>query len=292
LLNLGDPAARQWVVDHVEKLIVEQGVDFYRQDFNIPPIDLWRSKDAPDRQGITENLHNQGYLGWWDELRRRQPNLRLDCCASGGRRNDLETLRRAVPIHRTDYVSEPTSEQCHTYGLAPWLPYHGAGYIVGKVNIPPPDCPPLPPPDKVDAYYFRSGMSPSFGMFIDVRRDDYDYAFLQRLIAQYRQISRYYLCDFYTLTEYSLAHDIWIAWQYDNPEAGEGVVQAFRRANSVYESARLKLHGLDPNAVYTLTNFDVEGSTEISGRELLDRGLLVVLAERPAAAVITYKKKS
>ena len=35
-------------------------------------------------------------------------------------------------------------------------------------------------------------------------------------------------------------------WQFDVPEKGEGVVQAFRRAESVYEAARFKLRGLDP----------------------------------------------
>ena len=50
----------------------------------------------PDRQGITENLYVQGHLAFWDEFRRRNPYLRIDSCASGGRRNDLETIRRAV----------------------------------------------------------------------------------------------------------------------------------------------------------------------------------------------------
>jgi hypothetical protein len=56
-----------------------------------------------DRQGMTDNLHVQGYLAYWDALRRRRPNLVIDSCASGGRRNDLETMRRAVPLHPTDY---------------------------------------------------------------------------------------------------------------------------------------------------------------------------------------------
>lgn len=36
----------------------------------------------------------QGYLAYWDELRRTNPDLFIDSCASGGRRNDLETMRR------------------------------------------------------------------------------------------------------------------------------------------------------------------------------------------------------
>ena len=290
LLNLGDPAARQWVLNHIDKTTREQGVDFYRQDFNIPPVDLWRSKDAPDRQGITENLHNQGYLGWWDELRRRQPNLRLDCCASGGRRNDLETLRRAVPLHRTDYIGEPTSQQCHHFSLSQWIPYHGAGYIVGKVVVPPPDCPPLPPPDKIDTYFFRSGMSPSFGVCLDVKRDDYDYELLRRLVEQYRKINKYYLCDFYQLTEYSLKPDVWIAWQYDDPESGEGAVQVFRREKNEEPSRPIRLHGLDPAARYEISDFDSQAPTQASGKELMENGLVVTVKNNPGAAVCMYKR--
>jgi len=33
-----------------------------------------------------------------------------------------------------------------------------------------------------------------------------------------------------------------MAWQFDRPEAGEGMVQVFRRADSPFDSAHLKLH--------------------------------------------------
>ncbi|MFA6112327.1 MAG: glycoside hydrolase family 36 protein, partial [Candidatus Latescibacterota bacterium] len=102
LLNLGDPAARAWLTEHVDRMIGEQGITLYRQDFNMDPLPYWRDNDAPDRQGMTENLHVQGYLAYWDELRRRHPDMLIDSCASGGRRNDLETLRRAVPLLRSD----------------------------------------------------------------------------------------------------------------------------------------------------------------------------------------------
>jgi alpha-galactosidase len=38
LLNLGNPEARQWLTDHVSKLITVQGIDLYRQDFNMDPL--------------------------------------------------------------------------------------------------------------------------------------------------------------------------------------------------------------------------------------------------------------
>jgi hypothetical protein len=102
LLNLGNPAARQWLTDHIDRTLTEQGIDLYRQDHNIAPLDLWRKNDAADRQGVTENFCVQGYLAFWDALRQRHPGMLIDSCASGGRRNDLETLRRAVPLLQSD----------------------------------------------------------------------------------------------------------------------------------------------------------------------------------------------
>ena len=73
---------------------------------------------------MTENLHVQGYLAYWDALRRRHPGMLIDSCASGGRRNDIETLRRAVPLLRSDYQAfdgNPVyalGNQCQTYGLS------------------------------------------------------------------------------------------------------------------------------------------------------------------------------
>ena len=43
--------------------------------------------------------------------------------------------------------------------------------------------------------------------------------------------------------------------------------------------------------MYVLTNLDDPGTTEMTGRELLDGGLPVVIKEKPGAAIITYQKK-
>jgi alpha-galactosidase len=159
-LNVGRPEVRQWLTEHVDRLIAEQGIDLYRQDFNIDPLDLWRKNDAPDRQGLTENRHVTGYLAYWDELRRRHPHMLIDSCASGGRRNDLETMRRAVPLLRSDYIMEPVGNQGHTYGLSLWPPFRGTG--TGSREISP--------------YLVRSTLVTHFTACFDVRRKDLDWA--------------------------------------------------------------------------------------------------------------------
>ena len=285
LLNLGNPEALKWLIDHVDRTLREQGIDFYRQDFNMDPLDDWRRNDAPDRQGMTENLYVQGYLAYWDALRQRHPQLRIDSCASGGRRDDLETLRRAVPLIRSDHLFEPTSQQCHHLEFAAWIPYHGAGYVTGPSAIGYKEL-----PANIDRYGFRSNMSPSMTLCLDMRRTDLDYALARQLFAQLKQIGPLYLCDFYPLTGYSLQNDAWLAWQYDHPETGEGLVQAFRRPDCADESLRPKLHGLDPAANYRITDLDENKHRTISGKELMDKGLAVAIKDKPGAAVILYAK--
>jgi alpha-galactosidase len=272
LLDLGNPEAREWLAEHVDRLLDEQGIDLYRQDFNMDPLAYWRANDADDRQGITEIRHVEGYLAYWDELRRRHPDMLIDTCASGGRRDDLETLRRAVPLHRSDYILESVGQQCHTYGLAFWVPYFGAGFNV------------------TEAYGFRSTLCPHITACYDVRRDDIDYAAAQRLVEQWRTVAPHILLgDYYPLTPYTVATDRWIGWQFHRPETGEGVVQAFRRPDSIYESARLRLHGLDAEGKYEVCDLDGVGTLTLSGRELAEEGLLVTIGKQPGAALITYR---
>jgi hypothetical protein len=42
LLNLANPAARQWLTDHIDNLLTEQGIDLYRQDFNSIRVSAWK----------------------------------------------------------------------------------------------------------------------------------------------------------------------------------------------------------------------------------------------------------
>jgi len=286
LLNLGSDVVRKWLTEHVDRLLNEQGIDLYRQDFNIDPLGYWRSADEPDRQGITEIKHVTGYLAYWDELRRRHPEMLIDSCASGGRRNDLETMRRAVPLWRSDYAFEAIGHQCMMYGLSLWLPFHGTGTVCSR-NAPYYGSGHTP----IETYAFWSNAGQSTGFGIDVRLKDLDYAALRRLIGQWRKIAPNYYGDFYPLTPWTRDDTVWMAWQFDRPEAGEGMVQVFRRHNSFYESARFKLSGVDAEANYLVCNLDTGVQERHSGRELLNGGLPVTIVDKPGVSILTYRKK-
>jgi alpha-galactosidase len=127
-------------------------------------------------------------------------------------------------------------------------------------------------------------------MGYDIRRNDIDYALLRKLVAQWRDVVDLYWADFYPLTSWSIEPDLWMAWQLDRPEEGKGMVQAFRRPSSAYESARLKLRGLDRGAEYRVRSIDGGPEMRVAGSELLEKGLLVSIPERPGAVVFLYDR--
>ena len=73
LLNLGDKACCDWLIEHVDALIKKSKVHLYRQDFNFNPEPYWVQNEGEGRFGALENFHVQGYLRYWDALIERNP---------------------------------------------------------------------------------------------------------------------------------------------------------------------------------------------------------------------------
>jgi alpha-galactosidase len=276
LLDFGNPAARQWMTDHVDQFLTDEHIDMYRQDFNMGPLPYWRANDKPDRQGITENFHVQGYLAYWDELQRRHPGMPIDSCASGGRRNDLETMRRGIPISKSDLTCDPLVVQSQLYGIAHWLPYFGSGAGL----------------DFGDEYRFRSNISPWVGTGYHALTGNLDYEALRQRLQLWRHVTAYFNGDYYPLTPYSQAQDTWMVVQFNRPEHNDGLIFVFHRPQSPYESAQFKLHDLNPTATYTIANLDTPDKvTKLTGQALIETGLPIQSTQAPDAFFLMYKTK-
>lgn len=285
LLNLRHPEARQWLTDHVDRTMTQERIDLYRQDFNMNPLSLWRANDAPNRQGMTENKHVTGYMRFWDELRERRPELLIDSCASGGRRNEPNAMARAVPLWRSDHAYHVVAGQCITYGASLWLPYFGTGVTASASRVY------APGPTPVEPYAFWSTATPAINLTLDIRQRGIDYAKLRELIREWRSVNTYYYGDYYPLLPYGHDEDVWIAWQFHDAGTGNGMIQAFRREESVYRTAQLKPRSLDPEATYTVTAISSGDTIEMDGKAMMNSGVPVTIDSQPGTVVLVYKRK-
>ncbi len=90
------------MTDLINASIDEHGVDFYRQDFNTDPLAYLENYETEERRGANENHYAAGVLRFWDGLQEKHPGMLMDACASGGRRNDIDVMKRMVPLIRSD----------------------------------------------------------------------------------------------------------------------------------------------------------------------------------------------
>jgi len=283
LFDLGIPAAREFLTDFISNKIDEFGIDCYRHDANIAPLQFWRAADAPDRQGITEIRWVEGLYAFWDGLKERHPNLVIDVCASGGRRIDLETMSRCVPLTRTDFPNSATGNQCHTYGLLYWAPLNST--LAGNLG------------DNTD-YHLRSSMCTgvAFGLFGHddhaQTKQDYDSFPFERVrqeLERQRQIEKYYYGDYYPLTQYSQAEDAWEAYQLHLADTQEGLIVVLKRPLSHFITAVFPLKALHADRSYEFLNIDTGERSVLSGKDILQRGLRFRLPRKPDSALIRYR---
>ncbi len=280
LFDLGNPAARHMLTDHQVGLINDGNISCYRQDFNLNPRPFWDAADAPDRVGMAEIRFITGLYQFWDDLLARCPGLLIDNCASGGRRIDLETMSRSLPLWRSDVPSFPgfgvTAMQGQTHGLGLWVPL-SAGVC-----------------DREDTYMFRSGLGPGMVLimaeFEKDNRQHFALDWLRARLQELNQVRDYFLGDFHPLLSFTLAEDAWAAWQYDRPDLGAGVVVAFRRPQSPLMEATFPLKGLEAESHYEFRDVDSGAITLLSGKEGVERGLRVAMPDKPASRLLIYRK--
>jgi len=282
LLDLGNHEARESVLRLVSGYVDEFGVDIYRQDFNIRPLPAWRAADAPERLGIHEIRHVEGLYWLWDALLERHPGLVIDNCASGGRRIDLETMRRSVPLWRSDSADVGGGAAGDNVPLANQVQVSGLSRYVGQHTG---------PIWAFDPYHIRSALSTGFVVYCTLPTDEDSRRELVAAIAEVQRLRPLLAGEFHSLLKPTLAQEDWSASQFHRTTEGDGVAVVLRRPASPDPEARVSLHGVDPTTRYRVTlssDYQPGEPTELTGVELLD--LTVSIPAAPGAVLVEYAR--
>lgn len=285
LFNLGNADARRWLTDLLSSRISEYGIDVYRNDFNIDPLGFWRANDIlssskGDRQGMTEIRYVEGHYAMWDELRARHPGLWIDNCASGGRRIDIETLTRSVPLWRSDTCCSPGHamwDQAQNCAIAQYVPLFTACAWTA------------------DAYTARSAATGGAICQFGYMDDGFSMALAKQTIKEVKATRKYWYGDIYPLTPITTALDQMMAWQLHRSDLDEGMILAFRREQSPYLAIAPKLRGLDPKKTYRLEFIDdarKKTTRTILGKELINTGLELRLPKQASSLLVIYRAAS
>ena len=286
VIALNDDRVLDEVTEKIGAVIELLQLDWYRQDFNISPLEFWLHEDEPDRGGVTEIKYINNLYKFWDRLLERFPHLMIDDCAGGGHRIDIEMLSRSVPLWRSDYQCMwdcvPEANQMQNTCAAWWLPWSGIGYG----------------PTLGDLYSFRSAYTGGIAIRSWEHVDPewsfenapvpFDWA--RKYFNEYLEVRRYFSEDFYALIPNSKENTSWCAQQYHDPADGSGIILAFRRARSPFSVLHSKPKGFLPNERYEFTDRDTGIKFTRTGRELLSEGLDLTINEQRKSLLLQYRK--
>jgi alpha-galactosidase len=274
LADFGRPEVQDYFFSIVKGFMNLPGFRFYRQDFNMDPLEFWRHHDAPDREGITEMQYVEGLYAFWDRIAKTWPDSTREECASGGRRIDLETIMRMHLHQDSDYWFDNDVDQVQAWSMSQYLPNNCF----------------TTPLIRLDDYSFHSTFPTGLCMGWIADAPDFDAKRGAALLKSYRELRHLLIGAWYPLTPYTRDPARWIASQFHRPDLNEGMVLAFRHAKSPDESIVLRLHGLEPSAQYEI-HYDLAGKSDrYSGRDLMD-GFKIELPRAPQSALITYARQ-
>ena len=287
LFNLGIPEARKFMTEYLNAAIAAYKLSCLRIDYNIDPLGYWQVLDAedPNRVGMAEMRYVEGLYQMWDDILKANPKLFIDNCASGGRRIEMETAARSIPLWRSDNTCDmldhkpatvrlaAIKNQVMSAGLNRYVPFSTCGQMGAT------------------PYLFRSGFNAGISFGEDIRPKDYPRDLLKQGIAEGKRIRKYFLGDFYVLSEVNANPRDWCVMQYHRPSEQDGMVMAFRRDQSPYPIYEAVLREIDSAADYEVTTYrtyDGDKPTVLKGSALWK--FRIDIEEQPGSIVVEYKK--
>lgn len=231
MFNYGNPEALNWMINRIDTLIKKWNIKCYRQDFNFNSWCYWRLNEDPDRLGAIENLCIQGYYKFWDELLLRNPGLFIDSCAGGGRRNDLETLRRSVSFQYTDVgLNDPAQKQRQHLMLFEWMPYFRAHTWSDS--------------EKVDEYTWFVAWAPAVTFMPKCWAGEEEFEIGRKMTPIWRRAAELQLRgDYYRQMKIKYDEELtcFTCEHFYDPEKGDGFVMFLRNRDCEQESFTAKL---------------------------------------------------
>lgn len=296
--NIGNPECFEWTKNRICKMLRDNKVEMYREDNNFKGAYLWNyldEKEGENRRGITEINNITAHYRLWDEIIACTLSYGgcgfVDSCASGGGRNDLESLRRAVPLLRSDCDRLAIAIRLSmTSAFSKWIPFNGAASIgdnpsTNMFGI-----------GTTDVYSVRASYLPAFHItkMQPIQDPNTDFELYRFALREWKKVSPYLLKDFYVLTPWHKEIDHtkhgeidttdYTVFCYMDPETDKGVMLAFREEECTKDWYTVRLPFAEGGEKYRLTDED-------TGEEIIADGVTkLYFPEKRMARVLWVEK--
>ncbi|HEX4705068.1 MAG TPA: alpha-galactosidase, partial [Pseudonocardiaceae bacterium] len=272
VLNFARPDVAEWALDWLDRLVVENDLDYLKWDANRPFTEAgWPGHADPDRLWID---HTRGVYRIMERLRANHAGLRIEACSGGGGRTDLGILAYTDQVWTSDNT-DAADRIAIQHGYSQIYP---AQTMAAWVT----DCPnPITARTTPLVFRFHVAMAGALGIGGNLSTwSDGDLALATELIGTYREIRQTVQHG----RQYRLAHGPWLtSVAYVAADGAEVVVFGWRITEPFgHRPILVRLAGLDPAARYR----DERTGNVHTGAALLISGIDLALPDGDHSSVL------
>ena len=266
-LNLALREAQDYLIEMVGAWIRKLDLRWSRWDYNIDPMWHWRQFDP------TLKIQFGYFAGLYrvlDTLMKEHPNWMVEACASGGRRIDIGTMKRAHTYWFSDQTEIPELCRYMQARANRFLPGHllNSSVAVGENATD-------------EGFDDTTVLSRMLGkLAFDGCIANWSPALTSRMaswVAIFKAIRHLLVQDFYQLLPQPQTAEDWDAVQFVSYSGDESVVFAF--AGNRDDDMVLRLRGLQKGRSYSVTRMPDGVRATVPGENLMNTGLPVALEQ-------------
>ena len=287
-LDLSNPEAAKFMTDSVLRVIREHKLDFFKIDYNVSV----NEGGQRERHGLVENelwRHYETLYHIFDLVNKEMPDVALECCSSGGGRNDLGMMSRFHYACESDFSMFPRSIRAIN-GLTLFIPPESLCYYHNHMPM---------AHQKVDldthlrVTLFAQTVFVGFGAQ-DASRTTQYFQKTKRYIKLAKDFTGSVIAGhpkvFHHTPDIGLSAPAdWCVLEYSAQDLTRGYAGLFK-LTSGSEPYRLRLKGVDRGAEYKVT-MDNDGHTfKVCGHELAGGGLVIKLDAAMTSELVFYTK--
>ncbi len=288
VLDLSHPQAAAFFRQEVVRVIKEHQLDFFKIDYNE------RVEEGGQRQrlGFRESegwRHYETLYSVFDQVRREMPQVALECCASGGGRDDLGMMSRFHYACESDFSMFPRSIRAIN-GLTRFLPPEALCYYHNHMPV---------AHQKTDLDTHLRVTLFAKPVFVGFGGQDADRstAYFEKT-RRYIQMGKKFCWPIMAAKPVVYHHtpDIglyspaeWCVLEYTMPDKKAGYAGVFKVGSGADEYL-LRLRGVELGATYEVAMDNQQEKFRTSGKELAMTGLAIRLESPMTSQLVMYNR--
>lgn len=286
-LDFSNPEVIAWAEERASHIIEDYGIDLYRVDYNIGTQDMFPVGKKDGRRECKSIRQIEGFCQFYNNLKKKFPNVIFENCAGGGGRTDLGMVAN---FHHT-WVSDcqiPPRSALITNGMTMALPPERVDRLVAGMG-----CHEAASID----FHMRNAMFGHISLNVfgprDAEMNPQVFEFIRHSTDLYKNFIRTFLPNskiyHHTPDSKEAQKNGYTVLELTSDDAKKGMLGLFTLTGFSRTPVTLFPKGLDESLTYKVGFDNSRTHTIVSGFDLKQHGIRIVVPSSLSSELITFE---